>query len=168
MTPLVVFGLRTLACLEAKEDFYKQIDRGSILAEGRFPEEQLEIIADGFGLGILSSHSVGRIESIINHLGWSHLFPKDHLISSAPKDRKDVLNWRTWLQTFHERGLKIHTVIDIGEVLVRNLASSSAFEQLDKYYVSDDPAVRIEGATRITSLEQTVAYRLAIQGKLQR
>ena len=53
MTPLVVFGLRTLACLEAKEDFYKQIDRGSILAEGRFPEEQLEIIADGFGLSLI-------------------------------------------------------------------------------------------------------------------
>lgn len=165
MTPLVIFGLRTLTCLEAKETFYDQIDRDEIIAERRFPEGQLEIIAGKFALGILSSHSVTRIEAVINHLGWTHLFPTDHLISSAPRDRKEALNWEIWQLTYQRRGLKLHSVIDISEVLVRNLACSSVFEKLDKYYVTDDPTVHIGGATCITALDQTLAYRLALPGK---
>ena len=50
-----------------------------------------------------------------------------------------------------------------GEVLVRNLAGSSAFVEVDKYFVTGDAGVRIEGATRITALNQTRAYRQAVQ-----
>ena len=164
MKPLVVMGLRTLAHLDAKETMYEQIDRDAIRAEGRFPGKHLEAIAGGFALGILSSQSVVRIERVVDHLGWSRLFPADHLISSAPLDRKDASNWEGWRRTYRERGLAIHTVIDIGEVLVRNLARSSAFEEVDKYYVADDAKLRIEGATRITALDQTLAYRLVTQG----
>ena len=164
MKPLVVMGLRTLAHLDAKETMYEQIDRDAIRAEGRFSGEHLESIAGGFALGILSSHSVTRIERVVDHLGWSHLFPADHLISSAPLDRKDASNWDGWRRTYRERGLAIHTVIDIGEVLVRNLVRCSAFEEVDKYYVTEDADVRIKWATRITVLDQTLAYRLATRG----
>ena len=168
MKPLVVMGLRTLAHLDAKETMYAQIDRNAIQAEGRFPREHLEVIAGGFALGILSSHSVPRIERVIDHLGWSHLFPPDHLISSDPLDRKDALNWEGWRRTYLERGLAVHTVVDIGEALVRNLARSAAFEDVCKYYVTADVGVRIEGATPITALDQTRAYREASRNRVGR
>ncbi len=162
MRPLVVMGLRTLAHLDAKETMYEQIDRNEIRATGRFAGEHLETIASGgFALGILSSHSVARIERVIDHLGWSHLFRSDHLISSDPLDRKDSSNWEGWRREYQARGLSLHTVVDIGETLVRNLAGSIAFDEIDKYYVTDDASVRIEGATRITSLDRTLAYRQA-------
>ena len=69
MKLLVVMGLRTLAHLDAKETMYEQIDRDAIRAEGRFPGKHLEAIAGGFALGILSSHSVVRIERVVDHLG---------------------------------------------------------------------------------------------------
>lgn len=165
MKPLVVMGLRTLAHLDAKETMYEQIDRGDIRAIGRFPGEHLETISSGgFALGILSSHSVSRIERVVGHLGWSHLFPSEHLISSAPLDRKDAANWEIWRKTYRERGLSLHTVIDIGEALVRNLAVADAFDDVDKYFVTGDGNVSIDGATRITSLDGTRAYRLASEG----
>ena len=164
MKPLVVMGLRTLAHLDAKETMYEQIDRDAIQAEGRFPVEHLEVIARDFGIGILSSHSVPRIERVIDHLGWSRLFPASHLISSAPLDRKDAANWVNWRKTYRERGLSLHTVIDIGEVLVRNLAGAGAFDDVDKYFVTEDTNMRIDGADRITSLDGTRAYRLASEG----
>ena len=168
MKPLVVMGLRTLARLDAKETMYEQIDRDAIQAVGRFPGAHLEAIAREFGLGILSSHSVARIERVIDHLGWSHLFPTDHLISSDPLDRKDAANWAGWRREYQARGLALHTVVDIGEVLVRNLARSRGFDDVLKYYVTGDEHVRIEGATRITALDQTRAYRLAAQGSRDR
>ena len=165
MKPLVVMGLRTLAHLDAKETMYEQIDRGDIQAIGRFTGEHLETISTGgFALGVLSSHSVSRIGRVVDHLGWTHLFPTDHLISSAPRDRKDAANWEHWRKTYRERGLALHTVIDIGEALVRNLAGSGAFDDVDKYFVTGDANVRIVGATRITSLDGTQAYRLASEG----
>lgn len=165
MKPLVVMGLRTLAHLDAKETMYEQIDRGDIRATGRFPGEHLETISSGgFALGILSSHRVSRIERVVDHLGWSRLFPSGHLISSAPLDRKDAANWVIWRETYRERGLSLHTVIDIGEVLVRNLAGAGAFDDVDKYFVTGDPDVRIDGADRITALDGTRAYRLASEG----
>ncbi len=164
MKSLVVMGLRTFAHLDAKETMYDQIDRDAIQAEGRFPAEHLEAIAGGFALGILSSHSVARIERVVDHLGWSHLFPSDHLISSAPLDRKDAANWEGWRRTYRGRGLVMHTVIDIGEVLVRNLSRSTAFEEVHRYFVNEDASVRIDGATRITALDQTLAYRQASEG----
>lgn len=154
-------GLRTLAHLDAKETLYEQIDRDEINATGRFPVAQLEVIAGGFALGILSSHIIPRIERVIDHLGWSRLFQAEHLISSDPLDRKDAVNWEGWRREYQARGLALHTVVDIGEVLVRNLAGSSAFGDVDKYYVTGDAGVRIEGATRITALDQTRAYREA-------
>lgn len=163
MKPLVVMGLRTLAHLDAKETMYEQIDRNAIRAEGRFSRKHLEVIAGEFALGILSSHSVARIERVVDHLGWSRLFPPAHLISSDPLDRKDAENWKEWRRKFETRGLALHTVVDIGEVLVRNLADSSAFEDVDKYYVTGDTGVRIEGATRIAALDQTRAYRQAVR-----
>ena len=168
MKPLVVMGLRTLVHLDAKDTMYEQIDRNEIRAEGRFPEEHLEVIAGGFALGILSSHSIPRIERVVDHLGWSRLFPTEHLVSSAPLDRKDASNWEGWRREYQARGLALHTVVDIGEVLVRNLARSSAFAKVDKYYVTDDAGVRIEGATRITALDQTLAYREASQNRTDR
>lgn len=162
MKPLVVMGLRTLAHLDAKETMYEQIDRDEIQATGRFPVEHLEAIAHGFVIGILSSHSIPRIERVIGHLGWSRLFPQAHLISSDPLDRKDAANWVTWRREYAARGLALHTVVDIGEVLVRNLAGSPAFGDVDKYFVTEDAGVRIEGATRITALDQTRAYRQAV------
>ena len=164
MKPLVVMGLRTLAHLDAKDTMYEQIDRDAIRAEGRFPGEHLEAIAGGFAIGILSSHSIARIERVVDHLGWSRLFPADHLISSEPLDRKNASNWEGWRRTYRERGLAIHTVVDIGEALVRNLARSSAFEEVNKYFVTEDADVHIEGATRITALDQTLAYHMATQG----
>jgi hypothetical protein len=162
MKPLVVMGLRTLAHLDAKESMYEQIDRGGIQAAGRFPGEDLETISTGgFALGILSSHSVARIERVIDHLGWSHLFPASHLISSDPLDRKDAANWVGWRREYQARGLALHTVIDIGEALVRNLGGSGDFDEVDKYYVTEDGSVYIKGATRITALDQTRAYRQA-------
>lgn len=164
MKPLVVMGLRTLAHLDAKETMYAQIDRNAIQAVGRFTGEHLVAIATGgFALGVLSSHSVSRIERVVDHLGWSRLFPTDHLISSAPLDRKDAANWVAWRREYEARGLAMHTVVDIGEVLVRNLAGSSVFGDVDKYYVTGDAGVRIDGATRITALDQTRAYRLAVR-----
>lgn len=163
MKPLVVMGLRTLAHLDAKETMYEQIARDEIQATERFPVEHLETIARGFALGILSSHSVPRIERVIDHLGWSRLFPPEHLISSDPLDRKDASNWVGWRREYRARGLALHTVVDIGEALVHNLAGSSAFGDVDKYYVTGDVGVRIEGATRITALDQTMAYREAYQ-----
>ena len=168
MKPLVVMGLRTLAHLDAKEIMYDQIDRDEIQATGRFPVEHLEVIAGEFALGILSSHSLERIERVIGHMGWSRLFPTKHLISSDPLDRKDAANWVAWRREYQARGLALHTVVDIGEVLVRNLARSSAFAKVDKYYVTDDAGVRIEGATRITALDQTLAYREASQNRTGR
>lgn len=164
MKPLVVMGLRTLVHLDAKETMYEQIDRDAIQAEGRFPVEHLEVIARDFAIGILSSHRVSRIERVVDHLGWSRLFPSGHLISSAPLDRKDAANWVIWRETYRERGLSLHTVIDIGEVLVRNLAGAGAFDDVDKYFVTGDPDVRIDGADRITALDGTRAYRLASEG----
>ena len=161
MQPLVVMGLRTLAHLDAKETMYEQIDRDEIQASGRFPVEHLEVIAREFALGILSSHSVARIERVVGHLGWTRLFPTEHLISSDPQDRKDAANWEGWRREFEARGLALHTVVDIGEVLVRNLAGSSAFVDVDKYYVSAEAGVRIAGATRITALDQTRVYQEA-------
>lgn len=164
MKPLVVMGLRTLAHLDAKEPMYEQIERNAIQAEGRFPGEHLEAISSGgYALGILSSHSVPRIERVIDHLGWSRLFPSDHLISSDPLDRKDAANWEGWRQTYRTRGLGLHTVVDIGEVLVRNLARSDVFEDVCKYYVTEDANVSIDGATRILSLDETRVYRLATE-----
>ncbi|MDE2727808.1 MAG: hypothetical protein OXI19_07275 [Gemmatimonadota bacterium] len=168
MKPLVVMGLRTLAHLDAKESMYEQIDRDEIQAMGRFPVEQLEAIARGFALGILSSHSVARIERVVGHLGWSRLFPTEHLISTDPLDRKDATNWEGWRREYEARGLALHTVVDIGEVLVRNLAGSSVLADVDKYYVIGDAGVRIEGATRITALDQTQAYRQAVRGPRNR
>ena len=162
--PLVVMGLRTLAHLDAKETMYEQIERDAIRAEGRFPGEHLKTIARGFALGILSSHSVSRIERVIDHLGWTRLFPPDHLISSDPLDRKDAANWAEWRREYEARGLALHTVVDIGEALVRNLAGANTFGEVDKYYVSGDAGVRIEGANRITALDQTLAYRQAARG----
>lgn len=164
MKPLIVMGLRTLAHLDAKETMYEQIDRDEIQATGRFPVEHLEAIAHGFAIGILSSHSIPRIERVIGHLGWSRLFPAEHLISSDPLDRKDAANWVKWRREYDARGLALHTVVDIGEVLVRNLARSPAFGDVDKYHVTGDTGVRIEGATRITALDQTRAYRQAVRG----
>ena len=168
MQPLVVMGLRTLAHLDAKETMYEQIDRDEIQASGRFPVEHLEVIAQEFALGILSSHSVARIERVVGHLGWTRLFPTEHLISSDPRDRKDAANWEGWRREFEARGLALHTVVDIGEVLVRNLAGSSAFVDVDKYYVSAEAGVRIAGATRITALDQTRAYREASRNRKDR
>lgn len=168
MKPLVVMGLRTLAHLDAKETMYEQIDRDAIRAEGRFPGEHLEVIAGEFALGILSSHSVLRIERVIDHLGWSRLFPTEHLISSDPLDRKDAANWEGWRREYRARGLALHTVIDIGEVLVRNLAGSSVFGDVDKYYVTGDAEVRIKGATRMTGLDQTRAYQEASRNRAGR
>ncbi len=169
MKPLVVMGLRTLAHLDAKETMYEQIDRNAIHAEGRFPEEHLEMISSGgFALGILSSHSVPRIERVIDHLGWSRLFPSDHLISSDPLDRKEASNWEEWRMTYQTRGLALHTVVDIGEVLVRNLARSDVFEDVCKYFVTEDANVSIDGATRITSLDETRVYLLASKGSRDR
>lgn len=168
MKPLVVMGLRTLVHLDAKETMYDQIDRDEIQASGRFPEEHLEVIARKFALGVLSSHSVPRIERVIGHLGWSRLFPLDHLISSDPMDRKDAANWVGWRRKYQARGLALHTVVDIGEVLVRNLAGSSDFREVDKYYVAGDPDVRIEGATPITALDQTLAFQEALQNRSSR
>jgi len=156
-------GLRTLAHLDAKETMYEQIDRDAIRAEGRFSGEHLKVIAGEFALGILSSHSIPRIERVIGHLSWSRLFQRAHLISSDPLDRKDAANWEGWRREYKARGLALHTVVDIGDVLVRNLAGSSAFADVDKYYVTGDAGVRIEGATRITALDQTRAYRQAVQ-----
>ena len=164
MKPLVVMGLRTLAHLDAKETMYEQIDRDEIRATGRFQVEHLELIAVGFALGILSSHSIPRIERVVGHLGWTRLFPTEHLISSHPRDRKDAANWVGWRREYEARGLALHTVVDIGEVLVRNLAGSSAFGDVDKYYVTGDGGARIEGATRITALDQTRAYRQTVRG----
>ncbi len=161
MKPLVVMGLRTLAHLDAKETMYEQIEQGAIRAVGRFPGAHLEAIARKFALGILSSHSVARIERVVYHLGWSHLFPADHLISSAPLDRKEASNWKDWRREYQARGLALHTVIDIGEALVRNLARSGDFGEVDKYCVTDDPEVRIAGVTCVTALDQTQAYRQA-------
>lgn len=168
MQPLVVMGLRTLAHLDAKETMYEQIDRDEIQASGRFPVEHLEVIAQEFALGILSSHSVARIERVVGHLGWTRLFPAEHLISSDPRDRKDAANWEGWRREYEARGLALHTVVDIGEVLVRNLAGSSAFVDVDKYYVSAEAGVRIAGATRITALDQTRAYREASENRTDR
>ncbi len=168
MQPLVVMGLRTLAHLDAKGTMYEQIDRDEIQASGRFPVEHLEVIAREFALGILSSHSVARIERVVGHLGWTRLFPAEHLISSDPRDRKDAANWEGWRREYEARGLALHTVVDIGEVLVRNLAGSSAFVDVDKYYVSAEAGVRIAGATRITALDQTRAYRKASRNRKDR
>ncbi|MCY3553996.1 MAG: hypothetical protein OXH56_01615 [Gemmatimonadetes bacterium] len=168
MKPLVVMGLRTLAHLDTKESMYKQIERNEIHASGRFPLEHLEVIAGEFALGILSSHSVARIERVIDYLGWSRLFPAEHLISSDPRDRKDAVNWEGWRREYQVRGLALHTVVDIGEVLVRNLAGSSTFRDVDKYFVTGDGDVRIEGATRITALDQTRAYREASRNRARR
>lgn len=168
MKPLVVMGLRTLAHLDAKEAMYEQIARNEVQAMGRFPGEHLEITARRFALGVLSSHSVSRIERVIDHLGWSRLFPREHLISSDPLDRKDAANWEGWRREYEARGLTLHTVIDIGEVLVRNLARSSALAEVDKYYVTGDADVRIEGATRITALDQTLAYLEASRNRAGR
>lgn len=168
MQPLVVMGLRTLAHLDAKESMYEQIDRDEIQASGRFPVEHLEVIAREFALGILSSHSVARIERVVGHLGWTRLFPAEHLISSDPRDRKDAANWEGWRREYEARGLALHTVVDIGEVLVRNLTGSSAFVDVDKYYVSAEAGVRIAGATRITALDQTRAYREASRNRKDR
>ncbi len=168
MQPLVVMGLRTLALLDAKETMYEQIDRDEIQASGRFPVEHLEVIAQEFALGILSSHSVARIERVVGHLGWTRLFPTEHLISSDPRDRKDAANWEGWRREYEARGLALHTVVDIGEVLVRNLAGSSAFVDVDKYYVGAEAGVRIAGATRITALDQTRAYREASRNRTDR
>lgn len=160
----MVMGLRTLAHLDTKETLYEQIDRDEIQATGRFPVEHLEAIARGFALGILSSHSIPRIERVIGHLGWFRLFPAEHLISSDPMDRKDPANWVNWRREYEARGLALHTVVDIGEVLVHNLAGSPVFGDVDKYYVTGDTGVRIEGATRITALDQTRAYRQTVRG----
>ena len=141
---------------------YEQIDRDDIQASGRFPVEHLEVIAGGFALGILSSHGIARIERVIDHLGWSCLFPTEHLISSDPLDRKDATNWEGWRREYEVRGLALHTVVDIGEVLVRNLAGSSVFVDVEKYYVTADADVCIEGATGISALDQTRAYRQAV------
>ena len=168
MQPLVVMGLRTLAHLDAKETMYEQIDRDEIQASGRFPVEHLEVIAREFALGILSSHSVARIERVVGHLGWTRLFPAEHLISSDPRDRKDAANWEGWRREYEARRLALHTVVDVGEVLVRNLAGSSAFVDVDKYYVSAEAGVRIAGATRITALDQTRAYREASRNRKDR
>lgn len=168
MQPLVVMGLRTLAHLDAKETMYEQIGRDEIQASGRFPVEHLEVIAQEFALGILSSHSVARIERVVGHLGWTRLFPTEHLISSDPRDRKDAANWMGWRREYEARGLALHTVVDIGEVLVRNLTGSSAFVDVDKYYVSAEAGVRIAGATRITALDQTRAYREASENRKDR
>ena len=168
MKPLVVMGLRTLAHLDAKETMYEQIDRNEIQATGRFPGEHLEVIAGQFALGILSSHSVLRIERVIDHLGWSRLFPRDHLISSDPLDRKVAANWAGWRREYRSRGLALHTVVDIGEALVRNLAGSSVFGDVDKYYVTGDADVRIEGATHISSLDATQAYLEASRNRAGR
>lgn len=163
MKPLMVMGLRTLAHLDAKETMYEQIDRDAIRAEGRFSGEHLEVIAGAFALGILSSHSVARIKRVVDHLGWSRLFPQAHLISSDPLDRKDAANWEGWRREYEARGLALHTVVDIGEVLVRNLARSPAFGDVEKNLVTGDTGIRIEGATRITALDQTRAYREAVR-----
>ena len=168
MKPLVVMGLRTLAHLDAKETMYEQIDRNAIRTEGRFPGEHLEVIAGGFALGILSSHSVARTRRVVDHLGWTRLFPTEHLVSSDPLDRKDAANWEGWRREYESRGLALHTVVDIGEVLVRNLARSSAFAEVYKYYVTDEQHVHIEGATRITSLDQTLPYREASRNRAGR
>lgn len=168
MQPLVVMGLRTLAHLDAKETMYEQIDRDEIQASGRFPVEHLEVIAQEFALGILSSHSVARIERVVGHLGWTRLFPTEHLISSDPRDRKDAANWEGWRREYEARGLALHTVVDIGEVLVRNLTGSSAFVDVDKYFVSAEAGVHIAGATRITALDQTRAYREASRNRTDR
>ncbi len=167
MKPLLVMGLRTLAHLDAKETMYEQIDRDAIRAEGRFSAEHLEVIAGRFALGILSSHSVVRIERVVDHLGWTRLFPAAHLVSSAPLDRKDAGNWARWRAVYRTRGLALHTVVDIGEALIRNLAGSPAFKDVDKYHVANiasEAGVSIAGATRITTLDQTLAYREAHPG----
>ncbi len=168
MKSLVVMGLRTLAHLDAKETMYEQIDRNAIRAEGRFPGEHLEVIAGSFALGILSSHSVTRIGRVVDHLGWTRLFPTDHLVSSDPMDRKDAANWERWRREYEARGLVLHTVVDIGEVLVRNLARSPAFTEVYKYHITDEQHVHIEGATRITALDQTLAFKEASLNRASR
>ena len=105
---------------------------------------------------------------MVGHLGWTRLFPTERLISSAPLDRKDATNWEGWRREYEARGLALHTVVDIGEVLVRNLAGSSVFVDVEKYYVIGDTDVCIEGATGITALDQTRAYRQAVGGPRNR
>tara|TARA_B100000029_G_scaffold516847_1_gene636368 strand:- start:48615 stop:49124 length:510 start_codon:yes stop_codon:yes gene_type:complete len=162
MKPLIVMGLRTLAHLEAKATLYEEINQNTITARRRFPKEDMELLVGaGFTLGILSSHSIPRSQKVIEYLDLAHLFPERHLICSSPLDRKEALNWQEWSQTFNKRGLSIHTVIDIGDTLIRNLASSPNFKDIDKYLITDDTTIKIEGAKCLKTLDQIKAYDLA-------
>ncbi|MBV7335072.1 hypothetical protein KFU94_43920 [Chloroflexi bacterium TSY] len=74
MMRLIVFGLRTVAHLDTKERFYQQIEAGRLDATPRLREADLRLISGQFALGVLSSHSLLRIEAVLQHLGWT-LFP---------------------------------------------------------------------------------------------
>ena len=165
MKPLIVMGIRTIAHLESKDVFYAQIEAHSICARPRFPEEHVTALSETYALGILSSHSIAKILCIIAHLGWSHLFPEDHLISSDGLDRKDPANWSHWRNTFGQRGLDMYAVVDIGDKLVCNLARVDSFNSVLKYHVTDNLDTVVEGVTTISGLDQTTAYREILQKK---
>ena len=164
MKQLITMGLRTVAHLESKEDFYAQIDSDSIRTVPRFPEAHLMVLSQRWALGVLSSHSISRIQAVIAHLGWTHLFPEAHLISSDGLDRKDPANWESWRRMYRRRGLELYAVVDIGDVLLRNLAGKSSFASVRKYHITHDRDMAIEGVTCISGLDQTVAYRDVTQG----
>ena len=166
MKQLITMGLRTVTHLDSKEDFYAQIDTDAIRTVPRFPEAHLTVLSEGYALGVLSSHSIPRIQAIIAHLGWTHLYPEAHLICSDGLDRKDPANWEPWRRMYRRRGLELYAVVDIGHVLLRNLAGKSSFASVLKYHITDDPDMAIEGVTCISGLNQTVAYREVIQGGL--
>ncbi|MEE2711053.1 MAG: hypothetical protein VYA69_15825 [Gemmatimonadota bacterium] len=166
MKQLITMGLRTVTHLDSKEDFYAQIDTDAIRTVPRFPEAHLTVLSEGYALGVLSSHSIPRIQAIIAHLGWTHLYPEAHLICSDGLDRKDPANWEPWRRMYRRRGLELYAVVDIGHVLLRNLAGNSSFASVLKYHITDDPDMAIEGVTCISGLNQTVAYREVIQGGL--
>ena len=158
MKNLIVMGLRTVANLDAKEQLYLQIDSDSIRAKPRFNAEHLDILSGVFALGILSSHSVLRIQAVITHLDWTHYFPIEHVISSDGLDRKDSKNWAMWRSQYRQRGLEVHIVVDVGEALLRNLASDRSFSSINKYYVTNETQATINGVVCISSLDQMVEY----------
>ena len=159
MKQLITMGLRTVAHLESKEDFYAQIDSDSIRTVPRFPEAHLTVLSQRWALGVLSSHSIPRIQAVIAQLGWTHLYPEAHLICSDGLDRKE-----SWRRMYRRRGLELYAVVDIGDVLLRNLAGKSSFASVRKYHITHDRELAIEGVTCISGLDQTAAYREVTQG----
>lgn len=100
MEPLIEMGLRTVAYLDTKEQFYQQIETGALRATPRLEAAHLETLAGPFTLGILSSHPVSHIRSVVEELGWLRYFPPSHLIASEGHNRKDPKNWGHWREEF--------------------------------------------------------------------